>query len=90
MIDIIMASLNIRISPNRIVNKATLELKYLTHFPLKIEVLEISGKIVDKIFFWTDDSKDMDLSRLRAGLYQLRITDSAKIEANVRFIKYHQ
>ncbi len=88
IVTIIKESTNIRVYPNRIIDHAILEFKCVAHYPVKIEIAEISGKVVDKAFFPEESKKNLDLSTIPPGLYELNITDSAELLAIIRFIKY--
>lgn len=89
MVNIIKESPSVKVYPNQIVDYATIELKSTTLFPVKVEVRQISGKIMNKIFFAHEDEMVVDLSRLRPGLYEIEIMDALKTLGEIKFIKYH-
>lgn len=89
MVNIIKESPSVKVYPNQIVDYATIELKSTTLFPVKVEVRQISGKIINKIFFAHEDEMVLDLSSLQPGLYEIEIMDALKTIGEIKFIKYH-
>lgn len=90
LVHIIKETPGVHVYPSQIADFATIELKSMALFPVKAVIREISGKIINKAFYAHEDEMELDLSRLRPGLYEIEITDALKTLGIIKLIKYHQ
>ena len=79
----------VRLYPNPVSNKLTIELGNVAYKTIKLQVIDINGRLIyDKQHAITDFTIGYDATNLKSGLYFIRLTQKNGAKNTLKFIKH--